>query len=963
MLSHEFNDVFSSVLPIQVARVPPFVVELKEGGIVKNQRARRLSGQNVANFVDKEINKLIGCNVLTKSLSACGSPLVIVTKKGDDPNVVSFRMCADYKNLNENTVPKGCSIPIIRDAITKLRGNKFYAKLDLTMGFHQCEVEEKCRHLLAVNTVNGKYEFVRVPFGPTNAPGYFQDIMVNHVLLNEHNDICIVYFDDIVVFGATWDMFIDNPRQVYTSLQNVGMVLKPKKCFIGYDTIEFCGFDINKKSFKPVAQKLDNIRNFVKPTTVKQLRRFLGLGNQLRDFCRNYHLIERRLTALYKTAVSKSKTKYCKGSALLKWTEDANAAYKLMLESISNSVELHHIDYDHPIYLEVDACNLGTGGILFQIINGIKIPIMFIGLSFNVTQQKWPTLEQEAFAVYHAITTCHHLLVGHHFYVYTDHKNLTYILKSETPKCIRWRLRLQEYFFSIFHIEGVLNIVADTISRMLVANAVQHNYINKNDLNFYNSTKYIKDSSDHHVMCAAKASKNLKFKFNSQHNANIMSEANLLDKEQIADIIKSSHNLVVGHRGVSTTIRELIEAGYNWPTLRYDVATYIQSCATCQKVWMNSTNVISNDGIQECYEPFQIVSVDVQEISHEPDIYGYRYLVNFICNFSKYLESIPVKEIDAEHLAEAYVKVFTRFAIAEVIKSDNAKIFTSELITEFVKMIGTRTTFSISHKHESNAIIERGNREVVRHIRCFTSELKKNNEWSRFVPMMCRIVNSTINKITGFRPSQIIYGNFITLDRGLFKEQSKPRLSTINNYVQDLMNNQSKFIKISQIFIAKDADKKANKIMKPSTKFNIGDYVLIRYPDNKPPLKLNSKWKGPLQVVDCDRSKYYLKDLITGTIIDRHQSFLKHYINDKDSTPFEVAMRDSQEFIIESITSHRLIQDYVSATHKKSYEFKVHWLGYEESKDTWLPWSELNKTEAMDIYLLTNQALKKSIRA
>ena len=86
-----------------------------------------------------------------------------------------------------------------------------------------------------------------------------------------------------------------------------------------------------------------------------------------------------------------------------------------MLESISNSVELHHIDYDHPIYLEVDACNLGTGGILFQIINGIKIPIMFIGLSFNVTQQKWPTLEQEAFAVYHAITTCHYLLVGHHF--------------------------------------------------------------------------------------------------------------------------------------------------------------------------------------------------------------------------------------------------------------------------------------------------------------------------------------------------------------------------------------------------------------------------------------------------------------------------------------------------------------------------------------------------------------------
>ena len=144
--------------------------------------------------------------------------------------------------------------------------------------------------------------------------------MVNHVLLNEHNEVCIVYFDDIVVFGVTWNEFIQNLTRVYDRLRDVGMV----KCFIGYNTVEFCGFDINEKSFKPVKKKVDNIRNFEKPTTVKQLRRFLGLSNQLRDFCKNYHLIERRLTALYKTAVSKSKTKYSKGIALLKWTDDAN---------------------------------------------------------------------------------------------------------------------------------------------------------------------------------------------------------------------------------------------------------------------------------------------------------------------------------------------------------------------------------------------------------------------------------------------------------------------------------------------------------------------------------------------------------------------------------------------------------------------------------------------------------------
>ena len=74
-------------------------------------------------------------------------------------------------------------------------------------------------------------------------------------------------------------------------------------------------------------------------------------------------------------------------------------------------------------------------------------------------------------------------------------------------------------------------------------------------------------------------------------------------------------------------------------------------------------------------------------------------------------------------------------------------------------------------------------------------------------------------------------------------------------------------------------------------------------------------------------------------------------------------MRDNQEFIIQNITSHRLSQDYVSDKHKKAYEFKVHWLGYEESQDTWLPWSELNKTAAMDIYLQAHPAFKKLRRA
>ncbi len=115
------------------------------------------------------------------------------------------------------------------------------------------------------------------------------------------------------------------------------------------------------------------------------------MTNQLRDFCRNYALIEKRLNRLYKSSQSKrrSTTKVrndISNSVKLKWDDDSNEAFRLMLDSISNTVALHHIDYNYPLHLQVDASTLGIGGVLLQMINGIIIPIQFIALAFNATQ-------------------------------------------------------------------------------------------------------------------------------------------------------------------------------------------------------------------------------------------------------------------------------------------------------------------------------------------------------------------------------------------------------------------------------------------------------------------------------------------------------------------------------------------------------------------------------------------------
>ncbi len=575
-------------------------------------------------------------------------------------------MCSDFKDTNANTMPRGCSIPNIRSSLNTLKGKEYYAKLDLTMGYHQCGVADDCTWMLAINTITGKLEFLRVPFGPQQAPGYFQDIMGNFVFV-DFDDISMVNFDDIVVFGETWEEFLVNLKKTLVRLREVGMVCRPGKCSFGTTSVEYCGFIVDKNKYYVKSERVDAIRNFHKPNTIKQLRRFLGMTNQLRDFCKNYAWIEKRLTRLYKTSKPKqrSTTKVrCQvnNSVRLKWDDDSNKAYKLMLDSISDNVALHHIDYSQPIHLEVDASTLGAGGALVQYIDGKIYPISFIALAFNETQRKWQTLEQEAFAVYHCITQSHHYVVGQHFYVHTDHKNLLYILKTETPKVVRWRLRLQEYNFSLIHIPGIKNIIADTQSRQ---------FEGEKPFNV-NSADNITDTATNIVninSCELYSSKD--------HMYNIAMFRKVEIKDQYTDddkieIFKSIHNNVLGHKGIMVMIRILTELGYKWDTLREDIVKYVQCCATCQKVWQDKKDVVDSTGVLESYEPFEVVSVDFQQISSEPDCNGYRYLCNFIDDTTKTCELVPCKELDAEELLRCYLHVFGRYGASKLLKTDYA---------------------------------------------------------------------------------------------------------------------------------------------------------------------------------------------------------------------------------------------------------------------------------------------------
>ena len=150
----------------------------------------------------------------------------------------------------------------------------------------------------------------------------------------------------------------------------------------------------------------------------------------------------------------------------MRWTPDLEAHYEALKAAICNCQKLHYVNEDYPVYLQTDASDYGIGAYLKQVSpEDSDIPIMFISKSLDKTQCRWSTPEKEMYAIWYALQKMYHLLRDIHFHIQTDHENLTRHKVTGSPKVLRWKLDIQQFNFTIVHIKGTDNVVADDFSR------------------------------------------------------------------------------------------------------------------------------------------------------------------------------------------------------------------------------------------------------------------------------------------------------------------------------------------------------------------------------------------------------------------------------------------------------------------------------------------------------------------
>ena len=1005
-LCDEYVDLFRTTVSSIEANVRPFSLKVdQQSWETRGNRSppRRLDNTREAEL-RKQIDLLLRLGVIRESRAGFYSHAFVVPKPGK-----KWRLVLDFKSLNKvSEVESGWGIPNIQDIMRRLGGHrpKYFAVMDLTSGFHQTPIDEESRKYTAFKTSwGGVYEWCRLPMGLKGAPAYFQSAMATEVLGGLIMNICELYLDDVIVFADTQLSLVQRLKQCFDRFREKGISLNPSKCKLGVTSVEYCGHLIDEEGLHFTRPKLETVADFPKPETQHALRSFLGLANWFRDHIADH---SRLVRPLHKVLEGYDKRKR------LIWTEELLKAYEDTKRAISECPKLYFLDDNSPIYLHTDASQYGMGAYLFQVRDGKSYPIRFLSKAFDDRMSRWSTIQQEGYAIYFSITQWDYLLRDRQFTLRTDHDNLTMLKVDSNVKVQRWMLALQAYDFKVEHIKGIHNVVADGLSRLCPDE--------RTPLGMTKSPKSLKETgsskkSDEdkpdvmtdekervdvldlfqleltntlslpRLLIVQRISEYTKYTEQIElWNLSVLVNQPLSDTELI-ERINGCHNDLVGHHGVYRTM-ELVKASPRIKQalegkdtvilrLRQKIKKFIQSCPCCQKMCMDKLRSKAKPFTLSTHLPMQTLMIDYIEDLPKDDL-DCRHIAVVVDCFSRYCTLHAMKTTKASELARSLLSHVSIFGVPDDLITDKGPAFTSDVFKDLMLLLGTAHQKTLTGSKEEAGIVERLNKEVMRHLRNLIFDRRVYNTWSQNLPFVQRIINTMPHTSTGLSPAEIItpclnLQRRIVIDQEMEVYEAVQQSCSFPDWVNEMLNRQAFLIEKAQANLkARDAKHLERKDLKNDgeiTIFPIGSYVLAEklnfFTIRKETDKLKPYLKGPFRVEAFkeDYSQYTVRNLVTNNIRTYHVKKLKAFqARPEDTDLTKYAVRDDNFWIVQSVKDYRP-KSFDGTTSRKLLEFRVEW---EIDKSlTWEPWSIVRKLQSLRDYVHSasckNKVLKKIV--
>jgi len=276
-------------------------------------------------------------------------------------------------------------------------------------------------------------------------------------VLKGHEEYADSFFDDVGIFSDNWLFHLEHLKLVFQELRNAKLTARPSKCSFGFSELEFLGHIAGRGVIKPVQDKVASIKHFPIPKTKKNVRSFLGLIGFYRKFIPNFADIAVPLTDLTKKNAPNK----------VQWLDSHQESFDKLKGEICKDSVLRNPDFNRKFILQTDASQTGMGAVLQQEFEDGRHPVMFISKKFSGAECNYAVIEKECYAIVWAVKMLRVYLEGKEFTVNSDHAPLQWLyrMKTSNQRLLRWSLILQEFKFSISHIAGKANIVADALSR------------------------------------------------------------------------------------------------------------------------------------------------------------------------------------------------------------------------------------------------------------------------------------------------------------------------------------------------------------------------------------------------------------------------------------------------------------------------------------------------------------------
>jgi hypothetical protein len=340
----KFRHIFSTPSNPRLGLIKDIEFEIETGDALPYREKCRFVNKGKQDEMEKEVNKMLRapvCRCAGPGESNWASPVVMVRKPDH-----TWRFCVDYRGLNKLTKTDLYPTPKMEELINRMATAHYKSSIDLNSGFWQIAVRECDIHKTAFITPFGVFVMTRMPFGAKNALATFQRAM-DRILSGYQWKRAPTYVDNVGIWSPRDEDHVSIIEEVLQAFSDAGATLRSDKCEFGCTKISYLGLIVSTDGIHLTEERIEAIHRFPRPTTVKEIQRYLGMAGWCRKFIKGFSLLAAPLYDLVRK------------DAPFVWTDEHERSFQGIKDAMTNLGCMKLYEYGKPLYVRTDACRQG----------------------------------------------------------------------------------------------------------------------------------------------------------------------------------------------------------------------------------------------------------------------------------------------------------------------------------------------------------------------------------------------------------------------------------------------------------------------------------------------------------------------------------------------------------------------------------------------------------------------------